>query len=213
MIFLTIVDAVVTGVVSIPVDLYYGGRRTVEDIGLLGADARLENAGERERLGRLIGEALRNRNILTHLVEIILDAFFDQVPDSVLQNMASAAGAGAVRFTARTATKIFLINLISRKIVERAITRAVARQIAKFGVGVALKGVLLQALIERASNAAHRLRCDYPTVYKRLRTENLDMLYFIVEDYMEPYLEAIKLADTNPVEFRRLLHTIQSRLK
>jgi len=216
---LSIAEAIVSGVVSIPVDIYHGTRRTAEDVGLLGRDARLENQAERERLTNLIGEVFRNRNILLRPVEIILDHFFDLLPDDALQRMARAAPGVAdaaaptvARMIARSQTQNQLKQYIGRKIVERAITRAIAQRIAKFGVGIVLSGVLLQGMLERASNAAHSLRIEHPAIYQMIRNENLDMVYFLVEDFMKPYLDAIKLAGTNQAEFRRLVQAIESQI-
>ena len=217
--FLAIAEGIVSGVISIPVDLFYGVRRTAEDVGLMGRDVRLENQAERERLVNLIGEVFRNRNILIRPVEIILDHFFDVLPDDALQRLVSAAPgiASAVaptvaRSVARSQAKKQLSKLIATKIVERAITRAVAQRVAKFGVGLVVSGVLLQGTLERASNASQRLRQDHPVIYRQIRSENLDMIYFLVEDFMTPYLAAIKLSTTNQTEFQRLLREIESRL-
>lgn len=204
----SIAKAVASGVVSIPVDLFYGARRTAEDVGLMGSQVRLENAAERERLFNLLNDAFKNRSILTRLVEILLNNFFDKIPESALNTMAAKAGYGAVRYGARYATQTFLVNLISKKVVEAAITKAVAQRIAKFGVGLAVSAVLFQGLLERASNSSQKLRTEHPAIYQQLRRENLDMLYFIVEDFMEPYMQAIKLATTNAAEFQRLLDQI-----
>ncbi len=214
---LEIGKSIVSGVVSIPADLYHGAKRTAEDVGLMGRSVRLQNHEERLRLIRLIGEVFRNREILLRPVSIILDHFFELLPDDALQRMikaapgiADSAAPGVARMVARSQAKKQLTILIGKKIVEKAITRAVAQRIAKFGVGVVLTGVLLQGMLERASNASHRLRKDHPEIYRQIRGENLDMVYFIVEDFMAPYLQAIKLARTNQAEFRRLLQVIES---
>ena len=84
--------------ISIPVDIYYGARRTAEDVGLMGSDQRLENAAKRERLMNLTGSVLRgDRHAEIRLVEIILDDFFDKVPDSALPLPAAPSPAGCKR--------------------------------------------------------------------------------------------------------------------
>jgi hypothetical protein len=210
--FWDIAKAIATGIVSIPADLYYGGRRTAEDLGLMGEATRLENAAERERLLQLLNDAFRNRQILGRLVTIILDEFFEKVPDDKLRRMSEKAGLRAAQWGGRYAAQQFLVAYITRKLVEAAIIRAAAQRIAKFGIGLIVSGVLLQGLLERASNAANRLRVSYPIVYQKIRNENLDMLYFIVEDFVVPYLEAAKLATQNSAEFGRVLDEIERQI-
>lgn len=210
--FFDISEAIISGIVSIPVDVYYGARRTAEDVGFFGNDVRLENAAERERLISLIGRVFNgDHRMLINMIEIILNQFFDKVPDSVLQRMASAAGMRALEFGVRSATKTFLINLISSRIINRAVSRAAIQRVTKIAVGMILTAAIWQGLLERASNASQRLRISNSGIYQTFRNQNLDMIYFLIEDHVQPYLEAVKIADTNSAEFQRLLREIERR--
>jgi hypothetical protein len=85
--FWDIGTAILEGVVSIPVDLYYGGRRTLEDLGAFGEEVAAENALERKRVSKLIESAVRDPKVLERVVRIIVEDFVERLPDSTIDKM------------------------------------------------------------------------------------------------------------------------------
>lgn len=222
----SISKAIVEGIVSIPKDLVDGVERTAEDIGLFGKEVQQENALERERLWSLIENVFKSSAPLVTLVEIILTDFFDKVPDEVLEKMINKAlpyinqmvigdddqAEAAVRRKARREMKKALINLVNRKVVEKAIQRAIAKRIAKIGVGLAVSALLFQGLIEQASDASKRLQMSHPRLHQELKNRDLDMIFFLVEDYLQPFLDAIRLQRNFPSQFDEILERIKTLL-
>ena len=85
---------------------------------------------------------------------------------------------------------------------ERITARVIAQRLTKFGVGFAISAVLIQGLIERASNASRRLEVANPALYRKLKQENLDMIYFIAEEELAPFVstDVVKLRSPKALE-------------
>ncbi|WP_338564537.1 hypothetical protein [Erwinia sp. E_sp_W01_6] len=54
-----------------------------------------------------------------------------------------------------------------------------------------LSAGMWQGLIEEAALASRRMKNHYPVIYWKVQREGLDMVYFVVEDQLKPYLEFI----------------------
>ncbi|KAB8313232.1 hypothetical protein EH228_03570 [Erwinia endophytica] len=50
---------------------------------------------------------------------------------------------------------------------------------------------MTQGLIEEAAEASRQMQRNYPQTYYKVSRENLDMVYFLVEPQLEPYLKYI----------------------
>lgn len=90
--------AAIEGIISIPMDLAYGVRRTYEDIA--GEKAvQAENRAERERGMRAIKMAINfgssEAGPISKMVKIILTEFYDLLSDSAVEAIAKKAGVGA----------------------------------------------------------------------------------------------------------------------
>lgn len=208
----SVAGAIVEGVVQIPVDLYYGGRRTLEDVGAFGAEAAQENAAERERVLNLVQDAFRNRGVIARMVGIIVDDFMAQLPEETVSKMSESLQHSGVRFASNKAAQFTLSAYLGRKLTEKIVTQAIAQRIAKFGVGIAVSAVLIQGLLERSSNATQRLARVNPRLHSKLKTQGLDMLYFMAEEQLAPLVtaDAVKLRD--PASYEAFLRSLEEAL-
>ncbi len=114
--------------------------------------------------------------------------------------------------TSRVATQATLVNLIAKKLTTQITTKVIARRLAKMGVGFALGALIIQGMIEKASESAKRLNLTHPKIYHKLRAQNIDMVYFLVEDSMSKTMEAIRLKSGNPEKFNRILQEIENEI-
>ena len=114
--------------------------------------------------------------------------------------------------TSRVATQAALVNLIAKKLTIQITTKVIARRLAKMGVGFALGALIIQGMIEKASNSAKRLMLTHPKIYQKLRAQNIDMAYFLVEDSMSKTMEAIRIKSGNPQKFNKLLREIENEV-
>jgi len=77
-----------------------------------------------------------------------------------------------------------------------------------------LAGVLIfllktQGLLQDASNASQRLHNRCPLLWQKLRSAHgLDMIYFMVEDYIHEYVDRVGLAERDPARFVEMVVAI-----
>lgn len=114
--------------------------------------------------------------------------------------------------SSRVATQAALVNLIAKKLTAQITAKVIARRLAKMGVGFALGALIIQGMIEKASESAKRLSIRHPKIYHKLRAQNIDMAYFLVEDSMSRTMEAIKIKSGNPDKFNRMLREIENEV-
>ncbi|WP_417506347.1 hypothetical protein [Marinomonas gallaica] len=209
--FMDLGAAVIGGIISIPVDLANGAKRTYEDIAG-SPKIRAENKSERERGLRAIKMAISmgsdENSPVQRMVRIILTEFYDKLPDSSIQSIAEKAGLGTAFMGSRIATQATVTNLIASKITQEVVVLAASKRLVKFGVGFAGSALLIQGLIENASNSAKRLKASNPDIYETFKTNNLDMAYFIVEDSLEPVMEALSYYTSNRDKFEQEINRI-----
>ncbi len=207
--------AVFDGVVSIPVDLAYGVRRTFEDFGGSGNATRVANIAENERIVVIIDNAIKfantNAGPITKVLKIILEEFYRDIPDSVIEKAANKSGIGATYMASRVSTKP-LVNIIAKKLTTQITAKVIARRLAKMGVGFALGTLIIQGMIEKASESAKRLRLKHPQIYNKIRSQNVDMAYFLVEDSMSKIMDAISTKSGNPEAFNKLLQEMENEI-
>lgn len=205
--------AILEGIVMIPVDLYYGGRRTAEDMGVFGGDTRRQNAGERDRVAIMIAEAVRNRRLIARTVEIAITDFLDKLPADSQEKIRQSAVRSGVKFASNKAAQITLSTYLGRRLTERIVARAVAKRLAKFGVGFAVSAVLIQGMIERASNASKRLEAANPALHRKLKQENLDMIYFVAEEDLAPFVSTDVVELRAPKALQAFIDALDARLE
>lgn len=204
-------EAVVDGIISIPSDIGHGAKRTYEDVAG-SRTVRAENKAERERTWRVIKKAIdfgsSEAGPISKIVRIILTEFYDLLPDSAIESIAKKAGLGTSFMGGRVATQVALTTLIAKKISTKIALKAAAQRAVKFGVGVAASALLIQGLIEKASEASKRLQRSHPKIHTMLKQNDLDMAFVLVEDSMQPILKAIEVHGKNAEEFKRLVEGI-----
>jgi len=205
--------AFVSGVFSIPVDLYYGSRRTFEDMGLFGEEAQKENAAERGRIADLIKKAFNNRQVIYRLVRIIFDDFFGQLPESTKNKLKEALDKAGIWTTSRYGAQITLASYLGRKIAAAVVTKAIVKRLVAVGVGAVVSVIVTQGIVERSSEASKRLRRANPRLHQKLKRESLDVIYFLVEEDVAPFVEynAISLRDPEAIE--ELVKKIEESIK
>lgn len=204
-------EAVIDGIISIPSDLGHGAKRTYEDVA--GSKAiRAENEAERERIWRVIKKAIdfgsSKAGPISRMVRIILTEFYDLLLDSEIESIAKRAGVGTSFMAGRISTQVALTTLVAKKIAKEIALKAAIQRAVKFGIGVAASALLIQGLIEKASDASKRLQRTHPKIHNILKQNDLDMAFILVEDSMQPILKAIEVHGKNAEEFKRLVEGI-----
>jgi len=149
--------SVFDGVISIPTDLAYGVRKTFEDLGGNGKATRLNNASENKRASIIIENAIKFANTdagpITKVLKIILEEFYQDIPDNIIEKAAKKIGISATYMTSRVAMQVALVNLIAKILTTQIATKVTARRLAKMGVGFMLGALIIQGIIEKASES------------------------------------------------------------
>lgn len=204
--------AVGEGIVSVGADLYYGAERTAEGLMLNGVNRSAEIGQENELLVGLFKDLARyglsDTSPLVKVVQQILGEYYKHIPDELLGKIAKQAG---VKFGGKITGRV-LGSMIAKKIAVKLATKIAATAAYKklaekiglsaaassTGVGIPIGMLVGQGVAQRASNASQRLRTKYPSIYRDMRAQKgLDLVYFLVEKPMAPYMAGIALAHQN----------------
>ncbi|MDU2941731.1 MAG: hypothetical protein E7B59_21555 [Enterobacteriaceae bacterium] len=182
---------VMDGIISIPVDLFYLGRA------FLDTENRYKNENEHYRLAMFIKRGFSDKNLLSQLINLIFEELFSRVPEKTQNRIFSHIG-GAL--FGRSATNSFVSGTIAKIVMDKIIKTVSSAQVSKTiaiisSMSGALIGniLLIAGMAERAVYTSRALEEDCPEIYNKLRPNDLDLLYFLVESLMEPVVDAIKI--------------------
>ncbi|MBP0616636.1 hypothetical protein J6595_13690 [Jiella sp. KSK16Y-1] len=210
---LDIGGAVIDGVSSIPIGLYYGTRRTVEDSGLLGKDVQQENFAENRRIWSLMKAAFENREILLSVITIVVSECLDRLPDSTIEKLQYHLELRGISFASKVIAKKTVTDIVVSKMGPRAVTRVISKQAANRVVSLALMPVSIQGTIEQASNSSKRLRKINPRLWQKLADRNVDLLYGLVEDDLAPFVALAGVINGSDPQSRAAFAKFESYLQ
>uniref|UniRef100_UPI0036DDBF5E hypothetical protein n=1 Tax=Photorhabdus sp. RM322S TaxID=3342825 RepID=UPI0036DDBF5E len=171
------------GVLDIPVDFYYLG------YDYLDTEHRWDNENDKYRFVGLIKSEAITLNNLERIIQIIFEDYLGKLSEEQKQRLIK--------------TKIGKIfgGMISKYVIFRGSLGAFfgAKWFTKFGGSMTFIGTLgIGASISRAVYTSRELAGTNPALYMQLRREgNLDLLYFLVESKMAPYVRALEKYDEN----------------
>lgn len=76
-------------------------------------------------------------------------------------------------------------------------------------VGVLIALLKTQGVLQAASKASQRLHNSSPMLWQFFRSQGgMDLIYFLVEDYLKEYVDRIGLAEKHPVQFIKMIDAI-----
>ncbi|MCT8344721.1 MULTISPECIES: hypothetical protein [Photorhabdus] len=171
------------GVLDIPVDFYYVG------YDYLDTEYRWDNENDKYRFVGLIKSEAITLNNLERIIQIIFEDYLGKLSEEQKQ-----------RLIETKVGKIFG-GMISKYVIFRGSLGAFfgAKWFTKLGGSVTFTATLgVGASVSRAIYTSRELAQTNPNLYMLLRREgNLDLLYFLVESKMEPYVRALEAYDEN----------------
>lgn len=100
-------------------------------------------------------------------------------------------------------------------VVYGSITNALARRfVPRLFLRLGLAGIVsIAGATSESIYVSEELRYKYPRVYPELKNKgDLDLLYFLVMDYMEPFMEAIEMNRKNKSGWGILVNDLIGRL-
>lgn len=181
--------AAAKGFISFPVGLGYLGRDFFD------TDHRRENQDDKYRLAKLVKRTTFNKEIIEIVIQPFIDDFISHIDMNKLTDFAknlSGSIFGKVLFSQVTGYSI-----------GKAIT---SQGLASFVSGGAVGAFLaIGAEASRAIYTSRYLREKNPAMYAKLnRMGDLDLLYYLVEDIVQPYEKACEVAEKDPGKFNKI---------
>lgn len=84
--------------------------------------------------------------------------------------------------------QFILVQQITYHIFEKVISSKLFKWFFKVITVAGLNIILLQGFIEQAAVSSRRLREKSPSTYQKITPRNLDIIYFLAEEYLEPFV-------------------------
>ncbi|MEK6307765.1 hypothetical protein [Pantoea dispersa] len=188
----------IDGVLSVPKDIGYLA------FGFIDTDSRYQRESEKIRMLTAIKYGLLENHNFIKTIETVLDIFNNTVPEDKQnaiygKTMASVAG--------RTITNSLIAGKLAIIIAQRSSFLITLRG------GLIGNTLLIGGMVERCIYTSERLQQYNPEIYNRLRTRDLDLLYFLVEPALNPFVDALKIRNTQgQVAFERLLSMVENEI-
>lgn len=181
--------SVAQGMLSFPVSMYYLGYDFMD------TTHRHSNFDDRVRMANMLKRGISVHQEAQKIVNAVIREFMSKV------NMDSIQGI-AQNFTGVMAGKFIFAELTGVKLGAAVSSRI----ITSFAAGVVIGSALtIGAETSRAIYTARKLENQNPALYYRLKSMgDLDLLYFLVEDKLKPFLDACSVADVNKHEFNEV---------
>jgi len=183
---------ILDGISSIPNMAYMGMVRSWEGSGLAGQSAKQRNKAETERFFYMLKSLGNAESPLRRLITIVFTSFYQKLNDEGKEAVNNKLGYGAGSIAGRTAGQITLAQTTASMMLRRLAIDEAYRHFIRFSASASLNVVMLQGIIEESARASRRMKTKYPATYARVSKENLDMVYFLVERQLEPYLVFIE---------------------
>ncbi|HDS6497081.1 TPA: hypothetical protein QHX51_000147 [Enterobacter asburiae] len=181
--------SVAQGMLSFPVSMYYLGYDFMD------TTHRHSNFDDRVRMANMLKRGISVHQEAQKIVNAVIREFMSKV------NMDSIQGI-AKNFTGVMAGKFIFAELTGVKLGAAVSSRIMT----SFAAGVIIGSALtIGAETSRAIYTARKLENQNPALYYRLKSMgDLDLLYFLVEDKLKPFLDACSVADVNKHEFNEV---------
>ncbi|WP_434461502.1 hypothetical protein ACMV5L_22380 [Serratia plymuthica] len=186
------------GAMSVPTDMGYLA------YGFMDTDTRYQRETEKIRILTAIRHGILDRHNFMKTVETVLNIFNKNVPEAkqnAIYSKIIASGAG------RTLANSLIAGRLATAIAQRS-----SFLISMRG-GLIGNTLLAGGMAERCIYTSDRLKMNNPEVYSALRHRNYDLLYFLVEPALNPFVEALNVKRTqgHPA-FELILDLVESEI-
>lgn len=108
--------------------------------------------------------------------------------------------------TSRTTTQLSLSSYLGSKVVGGVMLSFMSRIALRGLTG----GVIAQGVISRACEASRRLQMQNPKLWRKLRINDYDMLYFMFEEPLQNFIEMGEMLRKNPSASREFINAIEN---
>ncbi|WP_337263229.1 MULTISPECIES: hypothetical protein [unclassified Serratia (in: enterobacteria)] len=185
-------------IISVPTDLGYLA------YGYLDTGSRYSHETERIRIVRAIDNGILNYDRILDAIQTVFKQFNKHISEREQNKIYSSSVSSVV---GRAATN---------SIISSRIAAAIAGQ-ASFWVSIrggAIGNILLiGGMMERCIRTSEQLSLDEPEVYQLLRSKDYDLLYFLFEPALKPFVDAlsVKRKQGTPT-FNKILELVEDKV-
>lgn len=187
-----IAKGILDGLSTIPRNFAWGVVRTWEGSGLSGSEIKNRNSIETERFIKTLRYLRDPDSRMRRMITIIIDEFYSKLDNKgkkAIEHHIEYAGASVFgRVSGQMAVSQISAMMILKNIKGGRLYRASIRSLSS----AIVNAPMLQGTIEEAARAARRLNQISPIIYNKLYAEYLEMLFFLVEEPMMPYVPFIE---------------------
>lgn len=200
-----IAKGIIDGLASLPEGVYLSAVRTVEGSGVLGRELKNRNEYETERFIRVFKGLVSKEEPVRKLITIVITDFYSKLDESGKKAINDRLGYSDAKLGSRTGAQFYLTRLLADKMIARIKTSRMSRYVLRGGLTVTINIVMIQGIIEEAARASRRMNKKFPSTYLKVSPLNLDMVYFLAETPLEPYLMYIH---SHPMQCKRIQNEI-----
>lgn len=216
-------QAVLDGIKAVPESVKDGLTRVYNTSGLVALynpEEYSDTWDENIRGAKVVFSAIKtvhtHRGPIADAIAIIFAIYLNHLPKCAQEVINRKLGLKVLNYGSRyVAVKVIsnALNKLSRIIMRQVLISAAFQKISQRIAGSSataltkvlspLTIVMTAAIFEDAGQARRRLKGKYPLIYNELRPHNLDMVYFLIEQPMEVFLQSIQRAKTQSGTFSR----------
>ncbi|KAA3667203.1 MULTISPECIES: hypothetical protein [Pectobacteriaceae] len=167
--------------------------------GFIDTDSRSSRSREKERVIKAIHRGIVSRDKIIEAVTRIFDIFNRNVSEAKKETIYNKIAGG----------------LVGSFIISQVVMRASKKigNMKKMFTGIVYYGLMAGGMMDRSIYRSRSLKEQNPEVYSELRKDDLDLLFFLFEEQVEPLTEAIKMKRTYGIGmFNKLIDKVESRI-
>jgi hypothetical protein len=191
-----IADDLWDGIKSLPSDLFDGMKRTGEGLEFWNKEQEIKIGGQNDRaynvLCEIIKYGLKYPSPIFRAIKIILSHFYESLSKEDIKKAIEAAAIKGIKVSGKLAVSYSLSVAIARIIEQKVIGSIVYKKMLGYIARMELNLLAMQGILYKAGQASDKLKCQFPKIWLELSAQNLDMIYFLIEEPMQKYLDAIR---------------------
>lgn len=187
------------GILSVPTDIGYLA------YGYMHTDGRYYRETEKIRMLTAIRHGILENHHFASTIETVLTLFNKNISEKK-QDAIYAKTVASI--TGRVVTNAVVAGKLASSIAQRS------SLLVKLRGGIVGNTLLIGGMMERCIYTSERLQRNNPEVYNALKPRNYDLLYFLVEPALHPFIEALNIKRLHGLSaFEKILDKIENEIK
>ncbi|MFZ4835488.1 hypothetical protein [Rouxiella sp. Mn2063] len=195
------ITGLINGALTVPLDFGY------LVYGYLDTESRYRHGTERIRMATAIKNDILNRESIMESISNIFDTFNQSVPESDQDKVYRAIISSIIgRMVTNT-----IIAKITSAVLERV--SFIAATSSTKPIAILSTVLLLGGMIERSIRTSEDLQQNNPEIYAILRPKDYDLLYFLIEPAVKPFVDAIHARKTHgDTTFKKIIELVGKKI-